>query len=890
MKVFRCVFVLSVILFMIIEPLDLYAQEDLYRVYDNTSGIDESFDSYDRAYRFYMENIEENDDLVLRYGEKVIMMKYGIVEFLRDEACTLNHEYRSLNKNRTDYINGCYSADAVYIDTSSNGKSVTFMISGDKGVIDIDEVILHPLSELDTRITSYQVRGFELLHNIKNQLDYDFYAYSLAIDKAPSFLKQGRTYYSSDGHYFYEDLPSLIDDLRNNSIENAVNEEAYYNYFQYLPYRSYTNHSLKEMEELFYETFGMNGRIDHYSDLNSDNAADEINRSQLYDQIDSFYVCQDLYGANALMLLGSAVNESAYGRSLYSYESNNLYTLAVYENDEDRENRRFKDVEDSIYTHARYFVSQRSSNHKRGDYEGTFFGDKIGGLNVNYSIDPYYGEKSAAACFELDSKLGNRDLDSYALGIIKDKDRIVFYEDETAEQRSFSLSNVSELSFIILDQNEEMYKVRIDHSFSDEHLYDPERSVAYLHKEDVDHIINEDKIAEEAFEVVHYDFDGDFHGLNEVDLITKNKENFRPDIRKDAYEFCGFDEEDHPSYRKIENIELKGEFKEISGSDDKLDLKGVSLNVVYEDGKNSLIPLNSDMVSYVDDEEEGIRYVDVHYCGLSIEKQIPYSKRLFDLKKKISEAVEHDDYRFLKSNIGKADYLFTMKQIRDLDLKLFEKDHRNYVILDKTLRHDLSFSGLDLSLPDRRSLTFVGDTYYVTVDEIDADHEKKIYDLAKGYGFEKVEGIDISFRFNYQTIQPLEEAIVQIDIPDKREDLIYSVYHLDKNGDIIKCRTTQSENYVQFMISESGSYLILSLPSVNEYRIADSKENLNYENMGTDQHKINFEVLAVLVLALEGLIGITVYYIIYNKRKRLWRDFRKSLREAGIVQEEKPKS
>ena len=107
---------------------------------------------------------------------------------------------------------------------------------------------------------------------------------------------------------------------------------------------------------------------------------------------------------------------------------------------------------------------------------------------------------------------------------------------------------------------------------------------------------------------------------------------------------------------------------------------------------------------------------------------------------------------------------------------------------------------------------------------------------------------------------------------------------------MVKCRTTQSDNYIQFMISESGSYLVMSMDSVNEFNIRDSVEDLSYENMGFDNHRVNFELMSVIVLSLIGIIGITVYYIYLGKREKLWRDFRRSLRTADFVQEEKPKS
>ena len=212
------------------------------------------------------------------------------------------------------------------------------------------------------------------------------------------------------------------------------------------------------------------------------------------------------------------------------------------------------------------------------------------------------------------------------------------------------------------------------------------------------------------------------------------------------------------------------------------------------------------------------------------------------------------------------------------------------MIFDESGRYDLSISGLDLSLEDKRSLSLLADTYYVIVDDIKEEDKEEIYGLAKGYGFDMVEGIDISFRFNYQSIGLSGPAIVQIDVQDKATDKIYSVYHLNSDGDIVKCRTTQTDRYIQFLIEESGPYLVLTLESVNTYDLSDGEELLGFENMGYDKHKTNFELMGTIVMSLTGLIGITLYYIVYNERKRMWKDFRRSLQQAGTVQEEKPKN
>ena len=78
--------------------------------------------------------------------------------------------------------------------------------------------------------------------------------------------------------------------------------------------------------------------------------------------------------------------------------------------------------------------------------------------------------------------------------------------------------------------------------------------------------------------------------------------------------------------------------------------------------------------------------------------------------------------------------------------------------------------------------------------------------------------------------------------------------------------SAKSENYIQFLISEQGSYLVLSKPSVNEFDIADNTEDLSYENMGFDNHRFNFSLMIVSVMALIGIIGIISLLLLRKKK------------------------
>ena len=884
MKIFHRFFLWALSLCLLTEPLAVYAQEDAYLLIDQSDGYEESFTSYEAAYDAFEAQKEEHENLLIRQDDKILAMEYGIIEFDSDEACTLILEYDSLSKNEKDYFNGCYGIDGLYIGTDRNQR-VSFQIAGDIGRIAIDDVRLIPLEDLKTRITSYTVKDGKLIHNIRTQSELDFFTYSIVLDEAPQGLKEGQTCYSFDGHYFYEDLELLRDDLQSEAHEHSLNAEAYYNYFQYLPYRSYTSYSREELTSYLNDILGVTGRPDHYQDLDGDKADDVIDRSQLYGNIDEFFAAESLFGANALSQLAAAIHESSYGRSPDSYNRNDLYDLAVYESDEESETKRYSSIADSIYSHARYYISARFADHRRSDYRGTFFGDKASGINVDYSIDPYYGEKCASLCYKIDESLGGKDKGRYASILIKDQDHLVFYRDEGLDRRYFTLSDVNELHLIVLEENESAYKVRIDQSYSDGYFYDPSFSVAYLPKERVSQVFNADEMKEETFENTTLDLDGGtYHGLQELTVFEENKDAFIP--HKEAHEFLGFDEDNKAVYKKIVKIELVNTSRDKTIQAEPVDLRDLSLKVFYEDGTNADIALNTDMVRVEEEDETLI----IEYEGMRLERKIPYSDRLQKQYEALEKAVSENDASAIKKNLYGIDYPFTFSQIRDYDQTLKEKNKRNYVILDKDSDNDLSISGLDLSLDDKISLSLMADTYYVMVEEIKEEDRNKIYDLAKGYGFDYEEGIDISFRFNYQSIGLRGPAIVQLAVKDARKDAVYSIYHLDQDGNIVKCRTTRTKNYVQFLIEDSGPYVLLSLNGVNEFDIQDGIEDLSYENMGFDKHRTNFELMGTLVIVLTGLIGITLYYIIYNERKRMWKDFRRSLQQAGTVQDEAPKN
>lgn len=895
--------------------------EDEYYVADVSSGkIEklESFESFYYANNYYLNNLNKYDNLVLYEGEKVLKMEYGIVEFMTDDACSLNMDYRSITRNSNTSINGCYGIDAAYLDSSYDGRFVYFKYAGDKGYANKDDVILHPYELLDQRISSYANINGTFNHKIKTQLNLDYYAYVLEIDKELPYLNSDKDYYSYDGHYFYDDFYLMIDDYQNDKYENAINaDNPYFNYYSYLPQRSLTNYEYQEIEDYFTDTLKISGRINYYDDQAKDNANDVVNRSQYYGNLKSFYEYQNIYGVNALMSLAVSINESAYGKNNRAYVENNVFLHTAYDSNEERKNNRYESVDDSIYSYVKYYVSDRYCNYRSSLYNGSYYGNKLSGMNVEYSLDPYWGEKAANNYFKLDQKLGFKDYNQYTLGIIQGGGTIRFYNDEELKRTRFTISNVHDYSLILLEEKEGSYKVQVDPSFSDEYRYDFNNSVAYIPKEYVDYIINEENIHQNDLITVTFDGNGGLiDGKEELKLkVLKGHTPIINNIKYDGYEFIGFDSDLEvankektyvANYKKIESISLGKGFNYNIELGSYFNLKGAYIVVNYEDGTKKNVEINTDMLSGVNVNEDAKQSLIITYNGVSTNIDVNVSRDLKMLNEQTKSLIDKNitsyknngtydkkEIATIKNNLRKIDYVYDFDEIRLIDKMLLKENEElaDYHI-DKN-DYDLSVSGLALSLAEnKRSIFFIPfiNTYYVYTKTPTVFEQSKLAEVGEAYGFEAVDYLNITFSLNYRKVELDGAIVVSVKLPDKQNNKTYSVYRLDENGDVVKCKTTQSNSYIQFLTKKSGNFVILAKDSVNSYNINDFKENITVDNADNDNH--GYFILGAIgaVLIVYGLILVIVYFNAERKQEKIWKDYKKSLLKADFVQEEKPKN
>ena len=889
MKFFKQSF--FVVLISVLCVSNVHADTIFYYVYDTDNNINEQFESYYAAKAFYDENVDEYQNLVLAENDKVLEMEYGVVAFETD-GCPLG-EYYSLKRNESDMISGCYGDDGLYL--SSNSTSTYFYLSNDEGRINTNDIYLVPFNE--NYVSSYYVKDNYLYHNIVATMN-GYYSYSLVLDKDVKVLKNNHKYYSYDGHYFYDDFYTMSDDYRNDIRDNAVNsEEPYFNYFQYLPYRTLSNYSASDFDHYLKEEMNFMGMLSSYNDNNGDGANDVVNRSQLYNVANTVKANEIINGTNALLTLSAAINDSDFGKSRDSFYLNSLFYSVTFNNDFARETGYFNTVNDSINNYSHFTINKYFANRRSISYYGTYLGDKLGGLTVDYSSDPYYGERVASIAFTIDEKLGSKDNNEYALAFANNSN--VLYEDEYLEDYLYTLNN-RQAVYPLLYADEDISMIQLDQPLKD-FGYSYKDNVAYLDIEEVLFVLNEDRIKEKEYVSVHVDFDGGKYEDHEyLDICVSDEDDVDSIIpEKEGYVFKSYlktyDTENEvwnyvAEYKEIEMIALNDVFDKTLNIGDYIDFNDSSIMVKYNDGSGDMIPVTSNMFDYYENDYEHTESVCVDYHGVKSYFDIEVKDMLSETKDEVNRYLENEAYTELKKLLFNKTADLSWNQIRTVDEYLENRHNRNYVMSLPYEDADISVSGLDLSLEDRSTFSLIEDIYYLNFVKENDEAAKTIMNAAKPYDFEMVGGVDISFKFNYEKIEMHCPIIVQMKVADKNINGIYTVYHLDTNNQVIKCKSVHTNDYVIFEADEEGTYLVLTKDSFNTFDFINGSENLRYEDTGLDEHRINIEFLLVMAIVVANFIGIAIYYIINSRKDEKWRDYKKLLQTQASAPEEKRKN
>lgn len=425
---------------------------------------------------------------------RVVDPSYGVVNFKTKSNAGVNTLYTIDGSNLSGYTNGYYAADGAFLGRA-NGK-VKFMQAGVVGwVAESDVTVLNYDNSSQVKsVNFYKIANGRIVHYATNDISTNYYAMTTDIGPKQPYMTEGGIYYSYDGHHFYESYHKMIDDykagVRTNSINTKAGYSAYYNYYQYLSHRSKTNITAAQ--------------IDSFVNTKSSSS------SKMRSQGSNFISNQNSYGSNALLMVGVAANESAWGDSAIAKQKNNLFGHAAYDSDPSGSSNGYSSPAYSIYYHAKVFVSEGYLDPK--DYGGRYFGghlgDKASGMNVKYASDPYWGEKAAAVAWQIDkANSGQKDSGKYTLAVKSDITNANLRQNaSTSSTAVYQTRQVSHFPFVVMEKttgsaangSTVWYKIQSDPTLNanrsaitqDVGNYDFSKYYLYIHESTFDVLVN----------------------------------------------------------------------------------------------------------------------------------------------------------------------------------------------------------------------------------------------------------------------------------------------------------------------------------------------------------------------------------------------------------------
>lgn len=402
------------------------------------------------------EPVSINEDISLMSNEDIALLSnnitYGVVVF-NNRNGTTNTTYTDAETGASGYTNGLYGPDAAYLGTQ-DGK-VKFKLSGVIGLVNASDVSIIEYDDFinSGNITSsYKVTNGRIYHQITTNLKS--YASTQHFGYMPNYMENDKTYYSYDGHYFYNSYKDMVRDYNDNTYINSINPSSpYYNYYMYLSHRSTTGFSESVLD-------------DYLKSKTSNESSKMLNTGS------EFIKAQNSYGANAGLMFGLAINESAYGSSNIAQSKNNLFGHGAVDSNPYYGANGYSSVADCITYHAEYFVSRQYLDIQ-GDARsfGPHLGNKRSGMNIKYASDPYWGEKAAAHGFLIEDFSTDTEVDynKKQIGIMDGGNtpvyncmdgNVLYY----AKNKSYN--NTYNMPVIVLDeliQNETLwYKIQSD--------------------------------------------------------------------------------------------------------------------------------------------------------------------------------------------------------------------------------------------------------------------------------------------------------------------------------------------------------------------------------------------------------------------------------------------
>lgn len=403
-------------------------------------------------------------------------ISYGVVNF-RTKNSTKNTSYTEVATGEKGYTNGTYQADGAFLGYE-NGK-VKFMQSGVIGLVNPSDVTVIEYDDA-AAVNNYSASQGNFYHNVALNVNTNSYDSNL-FGKQPSYIKSGTYYYSYDGHYFYTTYQKMINDYKAGTRKNSVNpNDPYFNYYQFASVRTKTSYTASDLNKYISSYLGSN-----YS------------KSKLNGMGQAMIDAQNKYGSNALLTMGVAINESAFGMSNLALNRNNLFGLDAIDSNPDQASS-FASPKDSITEFAKYYVHLWYSTPGAGStYHGAFLGDKASGMNVSYASDPNWGEKAAAWMWFAQKYVDKSDVGDYNIGFKATGTINIRKEATTSSPSLYTTPKNTNMAFVILgevtgqkvDGSTKWYKIQLDPSLNSSrsaidfsgNSYNFSKSYGYIH-------------------------------------------------------------------------------------------------------------------------------------------------------------------------------------------------------------------------------------------------------------------------------------------------------------------------------------------------------------------------------------------------------------------------
>ena len=407
----------------------------------------ECFTDYNTA----KNKMNESDDSSLIILErsssvtKIIDAKYALAYL--DRGDTLTYLYSGNNlKTSITYMDNCTSygaPDAAFIDLNYSNKAAKIKIGSATGWVKNGEYTIIPINWVKTG-SYYLVNKNGIYHYYAKDIENNNYTQaSRWIDLKPENIPEGN-YKSYDGIYFYSSYIDMIDDYRSGKVEKAVNKDnAYYNYYQYLPHRSKTNYDIDDFDSYIRNVLGFTGSL-FGKFLSSNN-------SVIYGTSEYYLFAEKMYGANALSIFSLGRHESGNGRSSIAYNKNNIFGHNAVDGAAYSSATGYLDVRSSIYTHGYGYINYGYAEVADSRYNGSHFGNKNTGMNVMYASDVYWGEKAASYYFAFDRENGNLDRNFYQLIVSTSSDVYARSGPNTSSSKVYMIKKTN-VPFIVLEE------------------------------------------------------------------------------------------------------------------------------------------------------------------------------------------------------------------------------------------------------------------------------------------------------------------------------------------------------------------------------------------------------------------------------------------------------